>query len=106
VAEAEGEDDAQQLRDAQSHTDAHHHFQILRQIIDHGPVTAPIQVGVGGIGPIGAVLVLGLEVDKVTAEFAAAHRDQLTGTLVPAPLSRLFKIAVVPHSATLQLALQ
>ena len=40
VAEAKGEDDAQQLRDAQTDADAHHHFQILRQIIDHGSVTA------------------------------------------------------------------
>ena len=40
VAETEGEDDAQQLRDAQTDADAHHHFQILRQIIDHGSVTA------------------------------------------------------------------
>ena len=40
VAEAKGEDDAQQLRDAQPDADAHHHFQILRQIIHHGLVAA------------------------------------------------------------------
>lgn len=67
--------------------------------------THMIQVGIAGIGPVGAILVLRLEIDEVTGQFATADRDQLTGAFVRAPLTRSFEIGVVLHSTAVQLAL-
>jgi len=60
---------------------------------------------VARIGPVDAILGLGLEVDEVTDELATADRNQLTGALVSAPLAGSFEILEAADPAALQLAL-